>query len=83
MEPIHDEDWEGLTLSKQWNEGQGHRPHPRNVPRSPADGSYKPPGGKSKCCAMVEAGRALRRRKYRLAGRYARMGARLIAARVM
>lgn len=42
-------------------------------------------GGHKKkgCCPMVEAGRAVRRRRYRLAGRYARMSVRLIAARLV
>lgn len=34
------------------------------------------------CCPMVAAVRSVKRGKYRLAGRYARMSVRLIAARV-
>jgi hypothetical protein len=60
-------------VARIWPENEGHRPNPRNKPRSPADGSYKSPGGKSKCCSYVEAGKALRRRKFRLAVRYVRL----------
>lgn len=40
------------------------------------------PGGPPKkgCCAMVEAGKALRRKKFRLARRYAILSVRLILA---
>lgn len=44
-------------------------------------GGGKPPAKKG-CCPMVEAGRSIKRRKFRLAARYARMSVRLLAARV-
>lgn len=46
-----------------------------------AVGGGKPPKKRS-CCAMVEAGRAARIGKFRLARRYAAMSARLMAARI-
>jgi hypothetical protein len=50
---------------------------PRKPRRSPADSGNN---RKSKgCCPMVEAGRAVRRRKFRLARRYAMMSLRLLS----
>lgn len=54
-----------------------------NVPRGKTSHAGGGGGGhKKKCCAMVAAFGAARRGKYRLAGRYARLSVRLIAARV-
>lgn len=69
-------------MARVWPENEGHRPHPRNKPRSPADGSYRPPGGKSSCCTMAAAVRAARAGRPQLAARYARMSVRLILARI-
>lgn len=43
-------------------------------------GGKKPP--QKSCCSMVEAGRSIKRGKFRLAARYARLSVRLIAARI-
>lgn len=43
-------------------------------------GGGKPP--QKSCCSMVEAGRSIKRGKFRLAARYARLSVRLIAARI-
>lgn len=45
----------------------------------PTGGGGKPP--KKSCCPMVEAGRSIKRGKFKLAGRYAAMSIRLLVAR--
>lgn len=47
------------------------------MPEAPRQHSSRPG-----CCAMAEAGRAVRRGKFRLARRYTILAARLVAARV-
>lgn len=61
-------------------------PNPHHVPKSHGKKPAAPPPHKARpkqgCCAMAAAGRALRRGKYRLASRYARLSIQLIAARL-
>jgi hypothetical protein len=60
--------------------GSNYNPKPyRGRPtNSHQRGGGKPP--KKGCCPMVEAGRSVKRGKFRLAGRYARMSVRLLIA---
>lgn len=52
----------------------GRRPSsPQNMPRANGrkpSAPTPPPGNRSACCSYQEAGRALLRRRYRLAARY-------------
>jgi hypothetical protein len=59
--------------------GKRQRITPRSKPQGQT--SHNKPPSKS-CCSMVEAGRSVRRGKYRLAWRYARLSVRLIAGRI-
>jgi hypothetical protein len=62
----------GRTRKIQTNKARGKTSH-----RAAGGG-----GKDSKCCPMVEAVHSIKRGKFRLAGRYARMSVRLLVARV-
>lgn len=79
MAPVRQADRKAGALMGGWEDQIFGPRKTRRTPRSPADSG----NGKGRgCCPMVEAGRALRRRRFRLARRYAAMSVRLMAARL-
>jgi len=64
--------------NRGWTPGPTSHSRPARVRHG---GSINPPPQPG-CCAMAAAGRAIRRGKYRLAGRYAALSIRLIAEKV-
>lgn len=61
----------------QFGSGKSRRIPANKIKKSQQGGSHK-----KGCCSMVEAGRSLRRGKFRLASRYAVLSVKLIARRV-